>query len=454
MPDTLLAYLHPNDIPATFHKSLVDLLGFDMTHGQHLGPWASVRCATGGVPEGRNQVMAQFLATDGIDWLFMVDADMGFAPDIVERLHRVADATDRPIVGGLCFAQRENADDGLHGFRCEARPTIYDYIDHPDGHRRFTGRAHYPANSLVRCAATGAACLLIHKSVARRVFDEYGATWFDRVRGTDGSLLGEDISFFVRTSALEVPLHVHTGIRLTHFKNVWLGEVDFWSQFVPPPATERATVIVPVLNRPDNVRPLVESLRASTGLADVLFVTEPDDLTEWAAIDAVGAARMTHPGTFAEKVNAACRAGIATPWVLLVGDDVVFRPGWLDHAQFVAHKFGGKVVATNDLGNPRVMAGEHATHPLISVDYIAEQGASWDGPGVVCHEGYRHWFVDDEITTAAKQRGVFQAALGAIVEHRHPIFGKASDDEVYRLGQSHAQRDAALFKKRARQYAA
>jgi hypothetical protein len=50
---------------------------------------------------------------------------------------------------------------------------------------------------------------------------------------------------------------------------------------------------------------------------------------------------------------------------------------------------------------------------------VAGVGASWDGPGIVCHEGYRHWFVDDEITVAAQLRGVFQAALGSHVEHLH-----------------------------------
>jgi hypothetical protein len=75
-------------------------------------------------------------------------------------------------------------------------------------------------------------------------------------------------------------------------------------------------------------------------------------------------------------------------------------------------------------------------------------GASWDGPKVVAHEGYRHNFVDDEIVTAAKQRGVWQMALGSVVEHLHPVFGKAEDDEVYQLGKSCWEADWELFKQR------
>ena len=58
------------------------------------------------------------------------------------------------------------------------------------------------------------------------------------------------------------------------------------------------------------------------------------------------------------------------------------------------------------MSNPRVISGEHGTHLLIRRSYIDEVGASWgtDGkgtPGEVCHDGYTHMYVDDEIVTAA-----------------------------------------------------
>ena len=448
MADTLIAWLHPNEISATFDDCKTSLLGWDMTHSRRIGPYARVRCASGGIPEGRNQVAGEFLAED-VEWLFMVDSDMGFAPDVLDRLHAAADPVDRPIVGGLCFAHREVARDGMGGFRCEARPTIYDWVEHPDGHRRFTGRAHYPVDTLTECAATGAACLLIHRSVIERLHSDHGPHWFDRVRGSDGSLLGEDISFFVRTAAAGIPCHVHTGIRTTHFKNIWLGETDFWGQYQPPPALERTAVIVPVLGRPEHARPFMESLRASTGLATVYAAVS--DLADVSAWSDAGAEVMFDSSrvTFAEKVNTVFDK-TSEPWVFLVGSDVRFRAGWLDHTQHIADRYQAAVVGTNDLGNPRVVAGEHATHMLISRAYVDVQGASWDGPGVVCHEGYRHWFVDDEIVTAAKRRGVWAMALGSVVEHLHPAWGKAADDDVYRLGESHAAEDHATFRRRSK----
>src|SRR4029077_20483144 len=153
------------------------------------------------------------------------------------------------------------------------------------------------------------------------------------------------------------------------------------------------------------------------------------------------------PGTFAEKVNQAYRE-TDEPWLFLVGDDVRFQPGWLDQAQHAARD-GAHVIGTNDLHNPLVLKGEHATHLLIRRNYIDERGASWDGPKVVCHEGYGHWFVDNEIVSVAKQRKVWAFAHHSKVEHLHPLWGGAETDATYELGQSRIVEDKALFEARS-----
>ena len=161
--------------------------------------------------------------------------------------------------------------------------------------------------------------------------------------------------------ALDIPLHVHTGIRTTHYKHLWLAEEDFWT-VLPAAGNREVDVIIPVLHRPQNIKPLMQSLRASTGLATACFVCEHQARGDRGG-SAVGRCALTLPDghTFAEKVNFAYGES-RSPWVLLVGDDVMFRPGWLDHAQDVARRYRSEVVGTNDLANPRVIRGEHATH--------------------------------------------------------------------------------------------
>ncbi len=220
-------------------------------------------------------------------------------------------------------------------------------------------------------------------------------------------------------------------------------------------------IIVPVMQRPQNAAPFMRSLHLSVaGLARSVYVMPVCDLGDRPTIDAWRTAGTTpvtkdfrRAGTFAKKVNFGYQM-IANPWLFIVGDDVRFHPGWLDTALQNAEHTSAKVVGTNDLANPRVMGGEHGTHLLISRQYVAEQGASWDGPGVVCHEGYHHWFVDDEIVTVAKQRGVWAAARSAVVEHMHPYFGKGQMDAVYALGASHAEQDQALFARRLAEHSA
>lgn len=192
----------------------------------------------------------------------------------------------------------------------------------------------------------------------------------------------------------------------------------------------------------------MRSLLLTTERATVYAIADAHDLETTEAWHDAGAQVVTSTGTsFAVKVNDGYRA-TTEPWLFVVGDDVRFHPGWLSNA--LGHAAHFSVIGTNDLCTGRVVTGQHATHFLIARDYVDTVGASWDGPGVVCHEGYRHWFVDDELVGAAKQRGVWFPALCSIVEHLHPLVGKAVEDDVYELGRRHAAQDQQTFTERAK----
>jgi hypothetical protein len=448
VPRVAIGYVH-GDMNEThsFLKSLELLRMFDAQNYGVLRGNYQLRCGSLGLVDARNEIAAKFLLSED-EWLLVIDTDMGFTPDSLYRLLAVAHPEKRPIVGGLAFVARQVAEDGYQGYRIRPTPTVFDWREVDEGRKQFWSVPVYPVNTVVTVAATGSAFILIHRSAFEKIAEKYGPTWYDRTPGTDGKLLGEDVSFCVRAWDCDIPVAVHTGVRTTHYKWHWMGETDYWRWFNPPPATDEAAVIVPVLRRPQNAAPFMRSLRASTGLATVYAVADDDDPETAEAWAAAGAQVIVGDRvTFARKVNLGYQK-TSEPWLFLTGDDVKFHPGWLDHAQHVAGELKADVVGTNDLGNPRVLAGEHATHLLVRRSYVDEVGASWDGPGVVAHEGYRHWYVDDELVTAAKRRGVWQMALGSIVEHLHPIFGKGAEDDVYKLGQASADEDAKLFQSR------
>lgn len=446
VPRVAIGYVHPDVGEShSFLSSLELLRQFDAQNYGVLRGRYEMRCGSLGLVDARNQMAAKFLLSED-EWLLIIDTDMGFQPDALYRLLAVAHPEKRPIVGGLAFVARQVAEDGYNGYRIKPTPTIFDWREVEEGGRKqFWSVPVYPVNEVVTAAATGSAFLLVHRSAFERIAEKYGPTWYDRTPGTDGKLLGEDVSFCVRAWDCDVPVFVHTGVRTTHYKWFWMSELDYWRWFNPPPATAEVAVIIPTHRRPQNAAPFMTSLRASTGLATAYAVVDADDAEAAEAWAAAGAEVITSPDVeFAKKANLGF-GKTSQPYVFLVGDDVKFHPGWLDHAQHVAATLDASVVGTNDLGNPRVMSGEHATHLLIRRSYVDEVGAGWDGPGVLCHEGYRHWFVDDEIVTAAKQRGVWQMALGSVVEHMHVTWGKAPDDEVYAIGPDNAEADRAVF---------
>lgn len=207
------------------------------------------------------------------------------------------------------------------------------------------------------------------------------------------------------------------------------------------------TIIVPVLGRPQNAAPFMASLRASGFIGPPLVMAQAFDTETIAAWENAGAiVGLSEHRSFASKVNLGTRKSAST-WILPVGDDVVFWPGWLPAARTAA---GDRyhLVATNDLGNPQVLAGEHATHPLIRRSWIETSGASWDGPGTVAHEGYGHGWVDAEWTAKARAEDVFVYAPDAVIEHCHPTWGRGARDHVYELGMSTYDDDRRLFEAR------
>jgi hypothetical protein len=244
-----VAYVNSNQVSYSWHHSMVEMIGWDLANHARImrGGYVAIRHGSGGLIEARNMAVREFLDNHQADWLFWIDTDMGFAADTVDRLVAAADPVERPIVGGLCFAQREMNEDGVGGWRCSAAPTLFDWLTLKD-EQGFAIHWDYPNNTLMRVAGTGSACILIHRTVFEQIEDKFGPAWYNRAPNIyTGQLISEDLSFCVRAGALDIPIHVHTGIRTTHHKAVWLSEEDYWRQRAvdpPPPAPDETTTVM------------------------------------------------------------------------------------------------------------------------------------------------------------------------------------------------------------------
>lgn len=208
-------------------------------------------------------------------------------------------------------------------------------------------------------------------------------------------------------------------------------------------------VIVPVLRRPHRVVPLIESFVAHTSLKDarLYFVAQASDLAEVNAIRAAGLEPLLVSDvdqSWSRKINRGFER-TNEPWVLLGADDLRFHPGWIDAVRPMLATFPG-IIGTND-GSPATASGERSTHPLVRRLYATICGTI-DERNKIVHEGYHHNFPDTELVMTARCRGLYASCSGCLVEHLHPLWGKATHDEVYTLGMSRWSSDQALFYKR------
>jgi len=157
------------------------------------------------VPAARNYLVQEFLSSS-MDWLWFVDTDMEFPPDALDRLLAAADPVSRPVVGGLCFSLKDR----------EVSSTLM--RKNTDG-VTYSIAIGWPLNEVMEVDATGAACLLIHRSLLEQMREAFPGPnhWFaDEVH--DGCDIGHDVIFCERVKALGHPVCVHTGVNVGHLK--------------------------------------------------------------------------------------------------------------------------------------------------------------------------------------------------------------------------------------------
>lgn len=220
----VIGYLRPAMVHGAFAECLMDLILYDTALHRRVveGGGRLSYQAGANLSAPRNEVVRKFLAYGKADWLWMVDSDMTFEPDTLERLLDQADPDKAPIVGGLCFALDDHGDivPTLYGLTDSGRPGVPDVT-------RFGA---WPENTMFQVVATGAASLLIHRSVFERManFEHPGRPgrrgfndaypWFQELEH-DGRPVSEDIAFCWRAGLLQIPVYVNTAVRMGHIKD-------------------------------------------------------------------------------------------------------------------------------------------------------------------------------------------------------------------------------------------
>lgn len=206
-------------------------------------------------------------------------------------------------------------------------------------------------------------------------------------------------------------------------------------------------VLIPTYGRAHRIAQVTTNVLESTEHANVYFICEADDEATIEAVTfTVGANLIINERkrNYAGAIN----TGIHTtdePYVFAGADDLNFHPGWYEKAH-AKMRYPIRVVGTNDLHNPEVLSGAHATHYLVDRWY-ATNGCV-DEPGMMLCEKYEHNWCDTEFIATATRRGYYTPCLEAVVEHQHWAWGKATIDATYEKGCRSEAQDRALFQER------
>lgn len=447
-----IAFLHKDVVSYSWVDSMRRLIKHDTEGPRRLtkgGEPLNIRCSTGQLVPSRNYAVSLFLDKTGAEWLFFIDTDMGFLPDTVDQLLKVADPATTPVVGALCFAQHFDGYDRMGGLRTRIAPTLYRIGQQAKtGFHTFSYFGEYPLDEVVPVAVTGMACILIHRSALERIRVKDGDHWFDQVATESGAVVGEDFSFCLRLGALGIPVHVHTGVPTTHHKEVWLGEEDYLAQLMadavdPQALTESIATarnafakawtvpryaIVPTRDRPARLLALVYAL---SNQCDQIIVLDngsnpPVDVgkLEFAA----GAAKVTvirdeeqppNLGRFFNIMFDECdRRNHQEQWdVAVLNDDAIVPAGWYDAcAEGLRAEGSTAMIAHTALTSPRLLTEIHNDpgNRMCPHAFVMRGEAR-----MRADETLRWWFNDTDLDLRARQAGGVLSVEGPIVVNAH-----------------------------------
>lgn len=237
-PGTVIpSFVDGGEWSACFGLSWTDLCLYDQVNSQRIiregGQFLRTVAGTMGVASARNEIVRNFLGADA-EWLFMVDTDMGFEADTVDRLVDSAVANGVLALGALAFCQKaeRRPETSLHARRLRLQPTLYGFVSLQD-EKGFVSIENYEPNRFQLVDGTGAACLLVHRTALAALPEDpfRPVLAANCLPGGKAREFSEDLSFCARLADAGIAIGVDTSIKTTHHKGgIYLDEDTYRAQ--------------------------------------------------------------------------------------------------------------------------------------------------------------------------------------------------------------------------------
>lgn len=220
--DVMVGYIDYGQWVPEFGESLVDFFLHDALGSRRVGG----RCRVKGpyIPENRTRLCREFLAGP-CQWLWMLDIDLAFPPQILDALLDAAHPTDKPIVGALYFSSYESTPAG----------TWWPMWLERQGDQELCVVSKVELGAVRELSVAGTGCMVIHRSVIEKLAEVHAEDpwpWFghDVRRNPVPSRAGEDVTFCSRARAAGFTVW-GLAVPLRHFKTISVGWDTFAAQF-------------------------------------------------------------------------------------------------------------------------------------------------------------------------------------------------------------------------------
>ncbi|HEU5394693.1 MAG TPA: class I SAM-dependent methyltransferase [Candidatus Methylomirabilis sp.] len=457
VPDTSVCILYPTagTVHVRFHRSVQDLHAYDREQGWNNLVAEKAVISGANISKARNELVTWMLEETDCEWAWFIDTDMVVEAVVLPRLLCAADVSGARVIGGLCV-MIDDADGPI--------PTIYQLGNFGVGE---VTRVvfDYPEDTLIQVAATGAACLLIHRSVledVQRRFPDNPYPWF-REEVLNGNWISEDLHFCLLANSCGHPVFVDCTTHVGHAK----GSSIWWPRDVKkgrgfPPV--RSYAVIPTRDRLREISRLIEQLRTQGGLDQIVVCDNGsgEETRSWlAAQDDLVVLDLPDAG-----IHEMWNAGVE--WMIEQGQkrnvNVLFLNNDLELGETFAAHLVEALRSDKDLvavsGNYDGREGEglvQVTDDICADRYDGTGGfagfafaarGEWFQSGYRFPEECRWWYGDNDlVAVAGAAGGKVGIALRAKVEHEAPPEG-AYARWVKLVGEEQLEADRAAFEQR------
>lgn len=295
--------------------------------------------------------------------------------------------------------------------------------------------------------------------------------WFEFLKDPKAGELGEDISFCLKAKECGYEIFGDSTIIVGHVGNYAFSLEDYWAyrdaavqkglvvpivqqaKDIPQYNSEtRISLLVPTRGRPDNIVRLLQSLHETSHvMPDVILRIDDDDEESKSALEQIisagenvsfiGGKRTTMTAYWNEI------AGLTPADVLMfAADDICFRTkGWDSLVRKTFDEHPDKMIFVH--GEDGYWGNRFGTHGFLHRKWV-------DALGYVLPPYFSSDFGDTWINDVANMLGR-RVFLPILIEHMHPLWGKANMDKTYQERMARGEKDGvkALYDSMARKRA-